>query len=71
MIKKSTFEGIVSESCRRWNCNTKIEREWTYEGERKRFTQVAIDGNCTRKNAERIFVRTKRTYFKSIRVAPR
>ncbi len=59
MIKKSTFEGIVSESCRRWNCNTAVRREWTHKGERtrKHIALVAIDGFRTRKRARRMIVR--------------
>ena len=30
----------------------------------KQASSVAIDGNCTRKNAERMFVRVKRAFFK-------
>ena len=43
------------------------QEEWTREGERTQGfpLSVAIDGNCARKKAERMFVRAKRALEKA------
>ena len=62
MNKRSTFSKARHRESQAVELRYKPKKEWTWEGERTRnFASVAIDGYCTRKRAERMFVREKRT----------
>ena len=62
MNKRSTFSKARHREPQTVELRYKPKKEWTWEGERTRnFASVAIDGYCTRKRAERMFVREKRT----------
>ena len=62
MNKRSTFSNVRYREPQAVELRYKPKKEWTWEGERTRIlASVAIDGYCTRKRAERMFVREKRT----------